>query len=320
MKDLVVKTSRGLVRVNLIENSFTIKWQPVYQRWIDQYRQELREGPKIGQYMGAGSSYIEKKADVLIKVIAELTDICGYFPYEVTVDTLLKQDLSAQVLLNNIHRAFTTSNRCIFCKESKKVWNDRSGLAFTIADEHRERFLYLTELLNANVHYLEFFMKTPRKKENLDDLYQQLEIYSLTANSNPYDDMGPYHTLEDFYVEYDDNDYACFSDDGTYDVWVGRDILGKDFYHAYYDHDDPSNWDVTGQIAWSTKIAFDIGPTKKSQIIKSQDFNDWLTGYGVEYSKRMGGMPLGRVIEGRDILESYKNTNQPFTDVEIYFD
>jgi hypothetical protein len=34
----------------------------------------------------------------------------------------------------------------------------------------------------------------------------------------------------------------------------------------------------------------------------------------------MGGMPLGRVIEGRDILESYKNTNQPFTDVEIYFD
>ena len=43
----------------------------------------------------------------------------------------------------------------------------------------------------------------------------------------------------------------------------------------------------------------------EGDILKSDDFQAWLASYGVEYTKRMGGMPLGNIVEGKEITQKF---------------
>jgi hypothetical protein len=108
-------------------------------------------------------------------------------------------------------------------------------------------------------------------------------------------------------------DHEYFSDSKEFDVWVGKDILGKDHITAYYDHDDASEWDVTPIVGYSGKIALDVSDMTRSDLVRSDPFRAWLDECDVPYSPAMCGMPVGTIVEGKDIARQMFVDFQEFT-------
>ena len=317
MKYITIETQHGLVRIELLQNPFVEKYAERLRYLHTAYRSEIGNGPPLGLFRGTNSAYVQSQTNKFIDIINELNSYGINFPYSVEPDSLIHQDAAGQELLNRLHRSFTTAHRENFAGKKILKWSDRFESEFTVPDGQLDRVLYLTEIINSMVHDTEFFMSTAHKPTDPTQVLRQAELRADITNTNPHSDLGPYVTLEGAFKEYTADDYRYFSDSNEFDVWVGRDILGKDFIHAYYDCDDPTNWDVTGQIGYAGKVAMDIGPTSKSDIIKSDSFRAWLDQWGVEYSKKMGGMPLGTVIEGKDLLHRY---GRPDYNIKVIFD
>jgi len=317
MKYINLDTQYGLVRVELVQNLFVEKYTEQLRHLHTRFQSEIGSGPPLGLFRGQNTVYVQNQTDKFIAIIDELNSYNINFPYCVNPDSLIGQDAAGQQLLNQLHRSFTTAHREYFAGKKILKWSDRFESNFTVSEKQLDRVLYLTEIINSMVHDTEFYMKTDRKPDNPKQVFQQVELIANVTNSNPYSDLGPYVTLEGSFTEYTEDDYKYFTDSDEFDTWVGRDILGKDFIHAYYDYDDPTNWDVSGQLGYSGKLAMDIGPTVKSDIIKSDNFRAWLDQYGVKYSEKMGGMPVGTVIEGKELLKKF---GMPSHDIKVSFE
>jgi hypothetical protein len=321
MTFLIIATDLGKVKIKLLENHFTKKYIAFLKVMFDKFEKEFRSGPSLGHTRPRDQKYITEQTRRLIDCIDELNAKGYNFPYTVRLDSFDNCDLDGQLLLNNLHRSFTTGQRDHYKSPPKFIWNDRFESEFTVNLEDLDRMLYLTETINDAVHNIEHFMFTPYKTTDFNQVVQQLEIKSLVTNEIAaiHTDKGPYETLSGWFQNYTQEDYELFSDSDEYDVWVGRDILGKDFIHAFYDYDDPTNWDVTGQLGYSGKIAIDVGTTKKCDIIKSYNFKEWLDNYNIPYSKKMGGMPLGTVIQGKDLLKKFYGSMST-TNIKVSFE
>jgi hypothetical protein len=313
MKYINLDTQHGLIRIQLLQNPFTDKYVAQLQKMHSVFQTEIRSGPPLGLFRGMDPVFVQKQTTTFINIIDELNAMGLEYPYVVTPDSLLKQDADGQELLNKLHRSFTTAHKSNQKGERTLFWNARSASNFIVTPEIIDRVLYLTEIINYTVHDTEFYMNTPRKTTDRSKVLNQIEVIANVTNDNPHSDLGPYNTLAGWFTSYTEEDYTYFSDSSEFDVWVGRDILGKDFIHAYYDCDDPTCWDVTGQLGYSGKIAMDVGPTVKSDIIKSDDFRAWLDQHRVEYSKKMGGMPVGTIIEGKELLKKFGMPNHDIT-------
>lgn len=305
MKYINVETQHGLIRIQLVQNTFTEKYVAQLQKMYSIFDTIIQSGPPLGLFRGMNPAFIQSQTDKFISIIDEFNSLGLDFPYTVTKDSFTAQDEAGQDLLNKLHRSFTTANKCHFDGLPTLFWSDRFSSNFVVPEGKMDRVMYLTEIINSMVHDTEFYMNTPRKPVNRQDVVNQVEILASVTNDNPHSDLGPYSTLKGWFYCYTDEDYELFSDSDEYDVWVGRDILGKDFIHAFYDCDDPTNWDVTGSLGGAGKIGIDVGPVTKSAIIKSDSFRAWLDEYRVTYSKKMGGMPLGTVVVGREILTKF---------------
>ena len=309
MNYININTEQGLIRIKLLQNLFVEKYIVQLEKIYNVFQTEIRSGPPLGLFRGLDSKFVQEQTDKFITIVDELNSMGLNFPYQIHKDSLINQDDAAQDLLNKLHRSFTTSTKYHYAGNKILIWNERIESAFTIPDGKLARVLYLTEIVNEMVHDTEYYMKTHRKTSDRNKVLNQVELLANITNDNPYTDLGPYYTLKGWFTTYTEEDYSYFSDSNEYDVWVGRDILGKDFIHAYYDCDDPTNWDVTGSLGYSGKIAMDVGPTVKADILQSDNFHAWLDGYGVKYSKKMGGMPLGTIVEGKELLTLFGMPN-----------
>jgi hypothetical protein len=311
MTFLIIETALGKVKIKLLDNKFTQKYIPFLKVMFDTFEKEYRSGPALGYIRTIKPAVIVEETKRLIESIDELNAMGYNFPYSVKPDSFTKCDLEGQLLLNKLHRSFTTAQRDYYNNPPKfltlyfTLWNDKFDSNFVVQPEDIDRLLYLTEIINDAVHSIEHYIITPRKTNDFNQIPKQLEIRALVINdiALEHKDKGRYESLSGWFKNYTKEDYELFSDSDEYDVWVGRDILGKDFIHAFYDHDDPTCWDVTGQLGYSGKIAIDMSPLTKTNIIKSEKFKQWLDEYNIPYSTKMGGMPLGTVIEGKDLLQ-----------------
>jgi hypothetical protein len=317
MKYINIETRHGLVKIQLLSNPFIEKYIPQVQKIHTVFQSEIRSGPWLGYFAGANPGWIKKNTQTLKSAVDGLNQLGLNFPFLVREDSLQTCDETAQDLLNQLHRCFTTANRDSFAGQTTLKWSDRFDSSFTVRKEDFDRMMYLTEIINDTVHNTEPFINTHRKTTDPSQVLRQIELLANVTNDNPFSDLGPYSTLKGWFVDFTDEDYEYFSDSDEFDVWVGRDILGKDFIHAYYDCDDPTNWDVTGSLGYSGKIAIDRGPVTKSSIIKSDQFRKWLDSYGVPYTKKMGAMPLGQVVEGKELLGSIM---MPEHDIKVSFE
>lgn len=321
MTFLTIDTDLGKVKIKLLENHFTEKYIPFLKVMFDQFEKEFRSGPSLGYIRPLDQKYLTEQARRLVDSVDELNAMGYNFPYTFQLDSFDNCDLAGQELLNKLHRCFTTGQRDHYRNPPTFIWSDRFSSEFSVKPEDLDRMLYLTETINDAVHNLEHYMTTPYKTNDFNQVVQQVEVKSLVTNeiAKVHTDKGPYETLSGWFQNYTAEDYELFSDSDEYDVWVGRDILGKDFIHAFYDYDDPTNWDVTGQLGYSGKIAMDVGTVTKSNVIKSSNFKEWLDKYNVPYSKKMGGMPLGTVVEGKDLLRKFYG-GMSTTNIKVSFE
>ncbi|CAB5214531.1 hypothetical protein UFOVP190_151 [uncultured Caudovirales phage] len=321
-----IEAEHGLTRLEIIDNPFTTKY-------IEQFKHTLKTCPALGRHViygvwfsGNPGNALKECHERLTDVIAELNAMGTNFPYESSLEILELRNTESQSLLNKLHRAFTTADRSRTgaIHVGQVQWSDKFPSSFTVLPEKADRFRYLIEQVNHLVHKAELWCKTDRKQlgppmnvqkhfkfNGVKHLPNQVEFYANVFTNNST------RLMEDNFFSYAEEDYNYCSDSKEFDVWVGKDILGKDYLVAYYEHDDAGEWDVRYNVGYTAKLAVDIFDVKRADIINTDDFRAWLDEGGVKYSPAICGMPLGRYIEGKAELETYISTTKPFKDIKI---
>lgn len=307
MKYINIDTPVGLIRIQVVNNAFTEKYFPMLKTLVSHfpilhgphasgiYRSNLTGSDKQYQTFDQYYEIQDKKLQVIID---ELNTMGCNFPYRVDANVLKRKDVQTQRLCNRLHRAFTTAHRC-HSQNTSMHWSDTFASQFIVPKESMSRFIELIDQINCIVHYgIEPYTNTPRKTIQIDQAAWQYDFWAdcwIPGTSQLYNK----HCWEVLQPE----DFQYFSDSKEFDVWVGKDILGKDHVTAYHDYDDPTEWDVTSIVGYSGKIAMDVGNITHRDLVLSDDFQKWLSEYGVPYSPVMCGMPIGTIVEGHDVVQ-----------------
>ena len=298
MKTINIDTNYGLVRIQVVKNDFT-------DEYIDNFQRMLPLFPISSQLVTQGScnkvTYhaVERQTNQLIDIVQQLHEMNIGFPYTVSATDIQDMGNQAQDLMNKLHRAFTTAHRCENFDQPLQ-WSDKFDSGFEITDSAQmEKMLWLTDQVNALVHDIEINLKTDRKEYDWKLLPNQVEIrLDSYVNNNTRMLKEWFHMIKPEHVQY-------YNDSKEFDVWVGKDILGKDYLVAYYEHDDPSEWDVTYSLGYSGKFAIDqINGIRRVDVLHTDEFRAWLDTANVEYTPAICGMPIGIVTEGKELVNT----------------
>lgn len=280
------------VTIQLIDNPFTKMFVEHFTEVAATHSGKLMRR-MVGAQIPTDANFATKHQQ-LIDVVSELNDIAGNFPYTLDHSIILERNQNTQNLLNQLHRCFTTAYRCA-SRRQPLVWSDKFASSFTVAEDKFTRLLELLILLNDHIHDLELYVDTDNKKFCRGFSITQAEIHIDGA----YDKC---ENIRSIYLDIPEEHYQYFSDSEECDVWVGIDILGKSYLNAFWDNDDPSEWDVTHQLGITGKIYIETSINKKLDILKTERFNNWLAAKNLTYKPYMCGMPIGTVISNRDLL------------------
>lgn len=270
---------------------------------------------------------IKEQVDNLHTTILNINDVLAreglariHTDFPLSVDDLdhskfYKNNLSTQLLLNELHRYFTTANRSFTDRSIKKqrtyksiIWSDKFRSNFILPNEdprkvasrtRQEQFNKLIQDINQIVHNLDCQTITPKV---LDALENNKIRETLTVGFSMHGgwDISLQSNTFKFMTE---KDMLSATDSDEYDVWMGVDLLGKDYLTAYYNHDDPNEWDIRPLNCYTGKMDITLGDNTIQSLIKGIDFQNWLKDHNVEYEPAMCGVPLGKVVEGRDFLD-----------------
>lgn len=317
MKHINIDTPLGLIRIQTVNNTFTDKYFPMLQTLVEAFpvlHSRDLNGVYHNQLSGSDRQHqtfdrhFEIQADRLHTIIDEINRMGANFPYTVDVDILKKKNIETQQLVNRLHRAFTTADRC-YGQNTPLVWSDRFPSTFTIPESNMPRLIELIDQINVIVHHgIELYTVTPRKVQAMTQVPWQYRFWANTWIPGSTQLVGT-----DTWADIVPEDHEYFSDSKEFDVWVGKDILGKDHITAYYDHDDASEWDITPIVGYSGKIALDVSDMTRSDLVRSDPFRAWLDECGEPYSPAMCGMPVGTIVEGKDIARQMFIDFQEFT-------
>ena len=197
--------------------------------------------------------------------------------------------------LNDIHRGFTTLSLTqltdrvelshdVKCDMIIKQYNfhmphgrefltryidNNKIINFPLDTEHdtRESFMHSIHKLNSGVHNIEDRIRVSQREIDIhSSIYpgnSQVCIPLLDWNSkDPSDDRTDIHKV-DFNLS--DIAYWCHDDDPHWNTYDLKNILGKDYLTAYYNYDDPGEWDVCNHYK-TTKGGFEIMPYMRSVV------------------------------------------------------
>ena len=273
---------------------------------------------------------IKEQVDNLHRTILTINDVVAreglsriHTDFPLSIDELdyskfYKNDLSTQLILNELHRYFTTADRFFeeysFTARKKKrkhksyIWSDKFRSYFVLPDEdatkvksrtRQEQFSKLIQDINQIVHNIDDQTKTPRV---IDAIKNNKIRTTLTVGFNMH---GNYDVSlhSNAYKLMTEKDMLSATDSDEYDVWMGVDLLGKDYITGYYNHEDPTEWDIRPLNCYTGKMEITLGDNTIQRFIKGNDFQNWLKDYGVKYEPAMCGVPLGKVVSGRDFLD-----------------
>jgi hypothetical protein len=245
---------------------------------------------------------IEAHALHLSQIVRQLIQMETGFPEDFDPTEVEILDLTLQQKLNRLHRYFTT-----FTQDS-----DSRGLQWAtdvpvVGSNDKQKFSKMFELahqINGLVHLIENYVTTPHKEKFLEnpqrtDLEIEFDVYENTNEASKSiqvkGDRWNYMTPDDF---------AYLSNDPKFDVWLPDNILGKPYNRAYYDHDDPTQWDITHNIGYTGN--FQVGSrTNKATEMQTPEIQEWLRSYGIEPGPATCGMPLGYITSGREFLDQW---------------
>ena len=165
--------------------------------------------------------------------------------------------------------------------------------------DNKKLFLDHSANINTAVHNLEMYMISDHKRMAATEPCSRFSLYFDAYNVSADSQILAREAARSVQP----SDAEFYSDSTEYDVWVGKDILGKDYMTAFLENDDPSEWDVTEILYYTGRIEIDLTPYTFVHRIRSPEFATWLADHDVTYSPRMAGLPLGNIIQGRDVLQ-----------------
>jgi hypothetical protein len=300
---LSLSTAHGEIVLDLLDNPFTKKWLDHWVWMHQHFTSRSLYHPYPGFMEVSRMSPDQRKsmnADIqmLTDSVQVLRDIGTGFPYDVDTVALQAGGEAGQQVLNVMHRAFTNSFRC----ESFGLpysWYSDNRDTFAVSDQDRKLFLDNSANINTAVHNLEMYMVSDHKRAASVTPCSRFSLYFDAYNVSADSQILAREAAKVIQPE----DAEFYNDSTEYDVWVGKDILGKDYMTGFLENDDPREWDVTEILYYTGRIEIDLTPYTFVDRIRSPEFAQWLARHNVAYHPRMAGIPLGNIFQGRDILQ-----------------
>lgn len=300
---LTLSTAHGEIVLDLLDNAFTKKWLDHWV-WMHQHftsRSLYHPYPgymDVSKLSAAQKQLMDADIQLLTDSVQVLRDIGTGFPYDVDVTALRAGGESGQQVLNTMHRAFTNSFRCDSFGLPYSWYSDNRD-TFTVAPADKKLFLDHSANINTAVHNLEMYMISDHKRAASTRPCSRFSLYFDAYNVSADSQILAREAARTIQPE----DAEFYSDSTEYDVWVGKDILGKDYMTAFLENDDPAEWDVTEILYYTGRMEIDLTPYTFVNRIRSTEFLQWLAHHNVAYTPAMAGIPLGNIIQGREILQ-----------------
>ena len=234
----------------------------------------------------------------LVAAVTALNAMGLNFPIPVE-EIVLDQTARSRDLLNRLHRHFTTSHRSVSHGEPVATWLDGTDWIFKLdADDYTE-FAVQVHNINTAVHCVESYYSNDRIRNFIPRTEYQIVFDSsqpIDPNSNPQNNY--FQNIKPEHFQY-------FTDQLDYDAWLPlHQIQGKNYWVAYFDEDDPRPWDVSTNVQYSGSIALgDRSAIRDPAIIA------WLESYGITPGPLHCGMPLGKIVDGKQYVDTLQNND-----------
>jgi hypothetical protein len=291
IKHLNFTTDLGPVKIELLDNKFVDFWvnhfdnvKSTYQfiprsNWWPFYKSNKKEAEPI--------------IDTLLAIIDKVNN-CDFLcplPETIKKEYLTSLDLSAQQYLNRLHRYAVAA--CNY----RDSWVKDKRPMFDFVDYDNNEFMYLINLLNQTIHALEEYVETPNKKQFFN-CSKSVE-FVVNSDASQYTDVDVYKDGVDLDIPVELNKHLAIT--GA-DVWIKKDILGKDLITAFSDHDDPTADDVIFPpkiISGGFMVEFDDNKT----LFNSNEFTQWFV---KPIDPQDGNFPLGTVVSGKENISDIK--------------
>jgi hypothetical protein len=302
-KSLTLTYQNQTVEIQLLDNPFVQKWSRHLEKVLGEFshKQFFASYPYLSPSFGPSSirSRINQYAIGLAEAVSQLKELNVGFPEDFDIEETKNLDIILQQKLNRLHRYFTWCNRDDLGKNL--FWGPGQPVTGSHDQKTLEKINQITHRMNVEIHKLEAYVVTPNKIKLLRSNFTELEImFDTHVSPGISGEMrtGSWHSIEP-------TDFQYLSDDPTHDMWVPIQILGKPYHVAYYDHDDPTEWDITHPNGYSGN--FVVSTTgNKAYHMSNPDVIKWLKSYEIEPGPVTCGMPLGRITSGKEYLRQWQ--------------
>lgn len=272
-------TNSGPLVFKLLDTGFANFWLEHFLNIQKNYSLSPRK--RHWPYVKPIDDNTQQIIDKVISVSNQINTIDYLVPMPETIDRALLErlDIETQYFLNRLHRylviATEERNRWILDEPAQFDW-----IPWENSDIH-----HLFNLLNQTIHQLEEYVITPHRT-SFNHFLSSIEV---TPIASQYDDCTVYE--DDVDKEIPDSFLPDLKLYG-HDVWIKKDILGKDFITAFADHDDPNKPDVRSPPMISGGIEIDIDDSRE-KFFNSNQFKSWL---GKQPTDVQGSYPIGDIV------------------------
>ena len=318
----IILTNDSEIKIELLDNPFIAEFieQILYVRkhyTIASWKQNIPE-----PHISWDQNKIDFYCSLLIKYINKLNDMGLNFP--ISPDEVVIKDMSdkSRQLLNDLHRHFTTGENSLNDRRVQEgTWRYNTQYTFNRPDYDRIGELFdCFHGINYAVHDIESYFTNERIKNfrvrseyqvEFKGLPSPSEYVATTDNLEPDDKIknlenNMTNIPQNYFKTIKKEHYDFFSDDILkHNVWLPLyQIQGKDYVRAYFDYDDPTEWDISTNIVYSG--CFSIGDRSWA---KDPSILDYLKSYGITPGPMECGMPLGYVVQGEELVSSLETNN-----------
>jgi hypothetical protein len=283
--------SRGIT-FNILYNAFTDMWFEKFKSmskshnffdYVDDQPMNVREWHH---------QKAEQHQAEIRYAINEINKMGLNFPID-PKDVILEPNKRTRILLNKLHRHFTTGDL------TKSTWYSclepeyKYGMGYwNQIKDNLEIYTDVIHIINDHIHEVETMIPSKR-----GDSYQKYQRHQLVFDTSRGGDYWKHISLNktNTPAKHDGTLYNdCYSGDAEgYDIWIHpHQILGKSYLRAYFDYDDPNEWDITIPIVISGSIQIgNMTPFYNDTI------NKWLRANNIQPGPMTCGIPIGNIEE-----------------------
>lgn len=241
-----------------------------------------------------------------IKILKEMGlnipfDLPKKFPYD-------------QRIHNKLHRIFTYSHEWYtknFSLNTNTILeaHEPNPIDEQFLPKNVDMFLDAINKINIYVHRTEYFNRTAGKSFIEKNIKQKPDFYLWTKT----------HVWKDENTWYDEltksmNKLQSRYLDSQCDVIMSEEIQGKSYLRAFIDNDDPTQRDVSGRCGSFGSFIIESTDNRR-KIYESEQFNKWLSRYGILKESLQLEWPLGKVIERNINLKNI--SSKDFVDIQF---